>query len=65
MARRGYAARMTLADALFAAVVGALIWAFVLHFVIRKAVCRGILDADRLRQQAEAERQRVVAKQNR
>lgn len=41
----------------------ALIGFVALYYVVRAAVCAGILDADRKRQLAEAERQRVLAQQ--
>lgn len=46
-------------DLLFAVVVGGLVWALVTYWVVRKAVCAAILDADRAKAAAAAEREEV------
>lgn len=50
---------MTTTDLVLSLVLGLAVWATVGYYVIRRAVCTGMLDADRKREQAAAERELV------
>lgn len=56
---------MTPADIMLTVFVTAVASYVVLYYVIRRAVTAGILDADRKRAIAEAERQKVIAQRHR
>lgn len=50
---------------LVVALMGLIVWFLILHLVVRSAVTNGILKADRMRAEAEAERQLVKAQTER
>lgn len=56
---------MTPYEAILLSALSTLIGFAILYYVVRAAVCAGILDADRKRQLAEADRQAVLAQQRR